>query len=64
MESSCLTAKVIKEDVPEHERTIVDSRRLLGKAKSGYPKESSVNNHHYIPRENFNYPGGDGDGSG
>ncbi|KAK8489062.1 hypothetical protein V6N11_009239 [Hibiscus sabdariffa] len=68
MASSCLAAKVMKLDVPEHEQIVVNGRRVLvdgGDAKSGNPKESSVNNHHYIPREDFNnYPGGGGDGSG
>ncbi|XWS53302.1 hypothetical protein CRYUN_Cryun11dG0145300 [Craigia yunnanensis] len=67
--NSCLAAnrKVIKVDVLKHEDTIVHGRQLLdegGNAKAGYP-ESSVNIHHYIPRQDFNnYPGGGGDGSG
>ena len=69
MVSSCLAAnrKVLKPDVPKHEDTIVHGRQLLddgGDAKAaGYPG-SSVNNHHYIPREKYPGGGGDGDGSG
>ncbi|KAK8601466.1 hypothetical protein V6N12_051299 [Hibiscus sabdariffa] len=69
--SSCLAAKAIKPDSLKHEHAVVYGRRLLvlvedGDAKSGYSRESSVNNHHYIPREDFNnYIGGHGsDGSG
>ncbi|KAB1670612.1 hypothetical protein ES319_1Z153000v1 [Gossypium barbadense] len=68
MASYCLAAKVIKVDMLKHENTAVNGGRLLldddSKAKSGYAKESSVNNHHYIPRNDFNnYPGGNEDGS-
>ncbi|KAH1115380.1 hypothetical protein J1N35_008758 [Gossypium stocksii] len=69
MASYCLAAKVIKVDMLKHENTAVNgARRLLdddSKAKIGYAKERSVNNHHYIPRNDFNnYPGGNEDGSG
>ncbi|KAE8692918.1 putative BEL1-like homeodomain 8 [Hibiscus syriacus] len=69
MMTSFLASKVIKKDLPKHEHVVVNGRRLLLddlSVKSRYPKQSSVNNHHYIPREDFNnYPGGDGsDGSG
>lgn len=69
MASYCLAAKVIKVDVLKHENTVVNGGRGLlddgSKAKSGYAKESSVNNHHYIPGNDFNnYPGGKEDGSG
>ncbi|MBA0761959.1 hypothetical protein Gotri_024522 [Gossypium trilobum] len=69
MVSYCLAAKVIKVDMLKHENNAVNGgRRLLhddSNAKSGYAKESSVNNHHYIPRNDFNnYPGGNEDGNG
>ncbi|KAE8674586.1 putative BEL1-like homeodomain 8 [Hibiscus syriacus] len=67
MMSSCSAAKVLKVDSPKPEHIIFVGRRLLvDDAKSGNREESGVNNHHYIPREDFsNYPGGDGSaGSG
>ncbi|KAG8496223.1 hypothetical protein CXB51_009001 [Gossypium anomalum] len=69
MASYCLAAKVIKVDMLKRENTAVNGgRRLLdddNKAKSGYANESSVSNHHYIPRNDFNnYPGGNEDRSG
>ena len=63
--SSCLASNVLKHE----DTTIVHNRRLLddGKAAANaeyYHPQSSVNNHHYIPREDFkNYLGGVGDGS-
>ncbi|XP_022728685.1 uncharacterized protein LOC111284229 [Durio zibethinus] len=69
MASSCLATnrKVV---VLKHENSIVHGRQLLedgDDAKTGYPS-SSVNNHHFLPRQDFNnYPGGaggDGDGNG
>ncbi|WRX34102.1 hypothetical protein QQP08_026589 [Theobroma cacao] len=67
MMSSCLARKVIKVDVLKHDDTIVHGRQLLDegdKVGAGYP-ESNVNNHHYIPRQDFNnYPVGPGDESG
>ncbi|XP_022756065.1 uncharacterized protein LOC111303857 [Durio zibethinus] len=66
MVSSCLAAnrKVTKVDVLKHEdATIVHGRTLLD--DGGNAKGSSVTNHHYIPREDFNnYPGSGGDGNG
>ncbi|OMO67397.1 hypothetical protein CCACVL1_20541 [Corchorus capsularis] len=70
MVSSCLAGnrKVIKAEVLSHEDTTVHGRQLVGdgggNGRDGYPS-SSVSNHHYIPRQDFNnYPGGGGDGSG
>ncbi|KAL4282210.1 hypothetical protein GQ457_03G043710 [Hibiscus cannabinus] len=65
MVSCCLAAnrKVIKgEYVVKHERTMLDTG---GTVKAGYPS-SGLENHHFLPRQDFNnYPGGgSGDGSG
>ncbi|GMI81871.1 hypothetical protein HRI_001856400 [Hibiscus trionum] len=63
MVSCCLAAnrKVMKvEDGVKHERTMLDNG---GTVKAGYPP-SGLENHHFLPRQDFNnYPGG-GDGSG
>ncbi|KAE8696701.1 putative BEL1-like homeodomain 8 [Hibiscus syriacus] len=64
MVSCCLAAnrKVIKvEEEVKHERTLLDNG---GTIRVGYPS-SGVDNHHRLPRQDFNnYPGGSGSGDG
>ncbi|KAK2643391.1 hypothetical protein Ddye_025154 [Dipteronia dyeriana] len=43
-------------------RGLVDNNE--GYAKDGYPSSSNVNNHHYIPRGDFNQYGGSDVGGG
>ncbi|KAE8729486.1 putative BEL1-like homeodomain 8 [Hibiscus syriacus] len=64
MVSCCLAAnrKVIKvEDEVKHGRTMLDNG---GTFTASYPS-SGVDNHHHLPRQDFNnYPGGSGSGDG
>ncbi|KAE8656822.1 putative BEL1-like homeodomain 8 [Hibiscus syriacus] len=66
MVSCCLAANqkdIIVEEEVKHGRTMLDNG---GAVRAGYPS-SSVDNHHHLPRHDFNnYPGGSdsGDGSG
>lgn len=64
MVSSCLAAnrKSFKFEIAMHEQ---EQRHLLEdkNVNAGYPG-NSVNNHHYIPRQDFNNFGGDGGNGG
>lgn len=67
MMSSCLAVNVKTSAFPVVEMLPQDRRKLVvsedgDQVQVGYPG-SSVNNHHYIPRQDFNNHGGD-DNSG
>ncbi|KAG7564531.1 hypothetical protein ISN44_As10g012950 [Arabidopsis suecica] len=70
MISSCLAARnmIPRENNQESEK--ISREMIMGKEEDSTEKiehpRSSVENHHYIPRQDFNYyvPGGDNNGGG